>query len=281
MKEKFIKSTIILMIGGIFTKILGMISKIFLTRYLGTEGIGVYMLILPSFILFLNLASFGFPVSISKMVASLEKNNKRLIFTSLFFVMFINILLIIFIIMFSKTLAVKLLHNVNCTIPIMSIALVLPFTSVSSIIRSYFFGKEKMIPHILSNILEDVVRILLIMILIKKFSYLDLKYQVTLVILINIICELVSIFILFLFLPKNFVITKRDIYPSKIYLKESLSISVPNTMTRLVTSVCYFFEPIILTNTLHLVGYTSHYIHCDYKVTKFFQNYCNPIYTLY
>ena len=183
--------------------------------------------------------------------------------------------------MFSKTLAVKLLHNVNCTIPIMSIALVLPFTSVSSIIRSYFFGKEKMIPHILSNILEDVVRILLIMILIKKFSYLDLKYQVTLVILINIICELVSIFILFLFLLKNFVITKRDIYPSKIYLKESLSISVPNTMTRLVTSVCYFFEPIILTNTLHLVGYTSHYIHCDYKVTKFFQNYCNPIYTLY
>ncbi|MBP3841106.1 MAG: oligosaccharide flippase family protein [Bacilli bacterium] len=266
MKEKFIKSTIILMIGGIFTKILGMISKIFLTRYLGTEGIGIYMLILPSFILFLNLASFGFPVSISKMVASLEKNNKRLIFTSLFFVMFINILLIIFIIMFSKTLAVKLLHNVNCTIPIMSIALVLPFTSVSSIIRSYFFGKEKMIPHILSNILEDVVRILLIMILIKKFSYLDLKYQVTLVILINIICELVSIFILFLFLPKNFVITKRDIYPSKIYLKESLSISVPNTMTRLVTSVCYFFEPIILTNTLHLVGYTSHYITYEYGI---------------
>ena len=264
MKEKFIKSTIILMIGGIFTKILGMISKIFLTRYLGTEGIGVYMLILPSFILFLNLASFGFPVSISKMVASLEKNNKRLIFTSLFFVMFINILLIIFIIMFSKTLAVKLLHNVNCTIPIMSIALVLPFTSVSSIIRSYFFGKEKMVPHILSNILEDVVRILLIILLIKKFSYLDLKYQVTLVILINIICELVSIFILFLFLPKNFVITKRDIYPSKIYL--SLSISVPNTMTRLVTSVCYFFEPIILTNTLHLVGYTSHYITYEYGI---------------
>lgn len=266
MKEKFIKSTVILMIGGIFTKILGIISKIFLTRYLGTNGIGVYMLILPSFTLFLNLASFGFPVSISKMVASLDKNNKRLMFTSLFFVMFINILLIILIIIFSKTLSIKLLHNENCTIPIMSIALVLPFTSISSIVRSYFFGKEMMIPHVISNILEDIVRIFLILLLINKFSYLDLKYQVTLVILINIICELVSIFILFLFLPKNFVITKKDIYPSKIYLKESLSISVPNTMTRLVTSVCYFFEPIILTNTLHLVGYSSHYITYEYGI---------------
>ena len=70
MKEKFIKSTIILVIGGFFTKILGMISKIFLSRYLGTNGIGIYMLIVPTFLLFVNLASFGFPVSISKMVSS-------------------------------------------------------------------------------------------------------------------------------------------------------------------------------------------------------------------
>ena len=42
MKNNFIKSTIILVIGGFFTKILGMIIKIALTRSIGTTGIGLY-----------------------------------------------------------------------------------------------------------------------------------------------------------------------------------------------------------------------------------------------
>ena len=264
MKEKFIKSTIILVIGGFFTKILGMISKIFLSRYLGTNGIGIYMLIVPTFLLFVNLASFGFPVSISKMVSSDTKNNKRLIFTSLFFVLTLNLLLILLIFIFSKILSINFLHNRKCLLPIISIAFVLPFVSISSIIRSYLLGKEKMIPHIVSSIIEDIVRILLILLLIHKFSYLKVEYQVSLVILSNIICEIVDILVLCSFLPKNTLITKKDIRPSRIYLKESLSISVPTTLTRLITSVCYFFEPIILTSMLIYVGYSSHYITYQY-----------------
>ena len=41
MKNKFIKSTIILMFGGLITKILGMIIKIALTRAVSTKGIGL------------------------------------------------------------------------------------------------------------------------------------------------------------------------------------------------------------------------------------------------
>ena len=44
MKSKFIKSTIILMIGGLITKLLGMVIKIVLTRSVTTEGIGLYII---------------------------------------------------------------------------------------------------------------------------------------------------------------------------------------------------------------------------------------------
>lgn len=266
MKEKFIKSTIILVIGGFFTKILGMISKIFLSRYLGTNGIGIYMMVVPTFLLFVNLASFGFPISISKMVGADNKNNKKLISTSILFVLVLNLLLILIIFIFSKILSIKLLHNKKCLFPIISIAFVLPFTSISNIIRSYFFGKEKMMPHIISSIIEDIVRILLIILLIHKFNYLKVEYQVSLVILSNVICEIVDILVLFSFLPKNTLITKKDIRPSRIYLKESLSISVPTTLTRLITSVCYFFEPIILTGVLIYAGYSNDYITYQYGI---------------
>ena len=81
MKEKFILSTIILLIGGFLTKILGMIIKIVMTRLMGSEGIGLYMLILPTFSLFISLAQAGFPIAISKLVAEDNKNNKKLIFS--------------------------------------------------------------------------------------------------------------------------------------------------------------------------------------------------------
>ena len=48
-KETFIKSTIILIIGGALTKILGMITKIVMSRLMGSTGIVLYMLVLHTF----------------------------------------------------------------------------------------------------------------------------------------------------------------------------------------------------------------------------------------
>ena len=56
MKNKFIKSTIILIIGGGITKLLAMVIKIALARSIGNDGIGIYMMILPTFNLFITLS---------------------------------------------------------------------------------------------------------------------------------------------------------------------------------------------------------------------------------
>ena len=56
MKNKFIKSTIILIFGGAITKILAMIIRIFLTRSIGENGTILYMTILPTFNLTLKRA---------------------------------------------------------------------------------------------------------------------------------------------------------------------------------------------------------------------------------
>ena len=60
MKNKFIKSTIILIIGGGITKLLAMVIKIALARSIGNDGIGIYMMILPTFNLFITLCIFLF-----------------------------------------------------------------------------------------------------------------------------------------------------------------------------------------------------------------------------
>ena len=82
-KNKFIKSTIILIIGGFITKMIGMLIKIITTRNLGSEGIGLYMLIMPTFSMFIALSQLGLPVAISKLVAEEKRNNKRILSSSI------------------------------------------------------------------------------------------------------------------------------------------------------------------------------------------------------
>ena len=78
MKEKFIKSTIILTIGGFLTKILSMFIRILMTRVIGIDGIGLYMLVMPTFNLLITLSSLSMPLAISKIVSEDNRNNKRL-----------------------------------------------------------------------------------------------------------------------------------------------------------------------------------------------------------
>ena len=105
MKEKFIKSSIILLIGGLITKILGMIIKIIIARKIGSEGLGQYMLILPTFMLLINLSQFGLPLALSKLVSEDVRNNKQLFFTTLPLILTINIFIILIIILFSPIIS--------------------------------------------------------------------------------------------------------------------------------------------------------------------------------
>lgn len=266
MKEKFIKSTIILLIGGFLTKLLGMIIKIIMSRMIGTEGLGLYMMILPTFSLFIGISQFGMPIALSKLIAENTKNNKKLFFSIIPITLLVNLILIIIIILGAPILSQNLLHNKNTYYGILAIALVIPFTSISSICRSYFFGKERMFPHVISNLLEDVVRLTLMIIGIPLFIDKGIQYAVCFIISSNVISEAASILILFLFLPKNVKIKANDLRPSKHYIKESLSIGIPNTTGRLVGSIGYFLEPIILSSTLLFIGYPSSFITTEYGI---------------
>ncbi len=266
MKNKLIQSTIILLIGGFVTKILGMVIKIVMTRFMGTEGIGIYMLLLPTFMLFIALAQLGFPIAISKLVADNHHNNKNLVFSALPISMVINVGIIIFLFFSSHFIADHLLHESKCFYGLLCMGFVLPFISISSILRGYFFGKERMVPHVISNVTEDVIRLIILFIGIPIFLTRGIEYAVAFVVLSNVVSECTSIFVLFFFLPKNFTISKQDFIPHKSSLKDVLSISIPSTGSRLIGSIGYFLEPIILTTTLLHVGYSNQFIVLEYGI---------------
>lgn len=266
MKEKFIKSTLILVLGGFITKILSMIIRIITTRVIGVDGLGLYMMVLPTFNLFITIATLSLPTAISKLVAEGTRNNKKLVLGFLPIAIIFNIFLIILIILLSPFIANNLLHNEILYYPIMSIGITLPFITTSSIIKGYFFGKEKMFPNVVSNMIEQITRIISIIFIIPYLLKINISYAVSGLVFINCLSEGLGIVTLLLFMPNKTKISKNDIKPNLNNIKDIFSISIPTTTSRLISSIGLFLEPIIITFVFLKLGYQTSYITKEYGI---------------
>ena len=192
--------------------------------------------------------------------------SKNLIFSSLFIIIITTLILVTIIIFSSSFIANDLLKDSRCYLPLLCISMVLPFEAISNMLRGYFFGKQKMFPHVVSHILEQIIRLILTIILIPKLLENNIIYAVCFLVLVNLISEALSIIILLLFMPKEVIIKKEDLLPNKDNIKNILDISIPNTSTRVIGNIGYFLEPIILTTALLASGYSLNYITIEYGI---------------
>ncbi|MFV0274710.1 MAG: oligosaccharide flippase family protein [Bacilli bacterium] len=265
-KKMFLKTTMILIIGGFISKAMGMIIKIVLTRTITPQMLSLYMIIIPTYMLLITLSQLGFPIAISKLVAQNDRNNLKIVSSSTFISLILNLILMFLVIILAPFISNNLLMRQDVYYPIIACSLTLPFISLSSIIRGYFFGKQQMIPHVLSNVVEQIFRLSLILYILPKIMHLGSINIVCILILTSIIGEVLSIFIMLLFVPRNTKISRTDLIPDYENGKEILKISLPNTGSRIIGSIVFFLEPIILTAVLTNTGVTVLEIGNEYSV---------------
>ena len=265
MKNKFIKSTLILLIGGIITKLLSFIIRIYFTRNIGS-GIEIYSLIMPTYSLLITITQLGFPLAISSIIAKGEKTGKNIASSIIPISILLNIFLILIVVLSANFLSNNLLHNKEAYYPLLACSLVLPFISIASIIRGYFFGKQQMMPHTISNIIEQLFKLFIVIIVLPKLIKHGIIFAVTGYILISIISETISIIVFLIYLPKGFSIKKEDLKPDIGTIKDVLKIGIPSVSSRIIGNIGYFFEPIILTNLLLLNGFSNEYIISNYAI---------------
>ena len=223
MKNKFIKSTIILVVGGITTKLLSFIIRIYFTRVI-KDGINIYSLIMPTYSLLITITQLGFPIAISNIIAKGEKRGKNIMSSIIPVSLLLNLILILIVIFSAKYLSNNLLHEPDTYYPLIALSLVLPFISLSSIIRGYFFGKQQMMPHSISNIIEQLFKLFIVLVILPHLLKYGTIVAVCGYILISILSETISIVVFLLYLPKNFKIERKDIKPDFGTIKDVLAI---------------------------------------------------------
>ncbi|MCU9613988.1 stage V sporulation protein B [Caldibacillus lycopersici] len=265
--SKFLKGIIILLTAGLVTRILGFINRIAIARFIGEEGVGLYMMAYPTFILAVTLTQFGLPVAISKRVAEAEAVGntakvKKILVISLLTTLSLSILFTPALFFGAPYIAEAFFTDSRTMYPLIAIAPVIPIIAVSSVLRGYFQGKQNMKPAAISQIIEQSVRILLIAILTRIFLPYGIHIAAAAVMVATIGGEFISLlYLLTMFkLKKAFPLRKnffKGLAKGKSIFQDLMRIAVPTTGSRMIGSVSWFFEPIVVTQSLAIAGITT------------------------
>lgn len=262
--SKFLKGTIILLIAGLITRVLGFINRIVIARFIGEEGVGLYMMAFPTLILVITITQLGLPVAISKNVAEAEARGdhaeiKKILVVSLAATISLSLIFTPALILLAPYLAKTLFTDPRTYYPLLAIAPVVPVIAISSVLRGYFQGRQNMRPAAVSQTLEQVVRICLIAVMTKAFLPYGIEYAAAAAMISSVIGELVSlIYLMTAFkLKKKFKLRKNFFQyaqSGKQTFQDLMSIAIPTTGSRLIGSIAWFFEPIVVSHSLGLAG---------------------------
>lgn len=262
--SKFLKGTIILLAAGLVTRVLGFINRIVIARFIGAEGVGLYMMAFPTFILVVTITQLGLPVAISKNVAEAEARGdtaktKKILVVSLAITLALSAIFTPALLLLAPYLSQTLFTDTRTLLPLLAIAPVVPIIAVSSVIRGYFQGKQNMKPAAYSQLLEQAVRITLIAAMTKAFLPYGIEYAAAGAMLASVIGELASlIYLLLAFkLKKKFRVRKqffKYVRSGKSTLKELMNVALPTTGSKMIGSLAWFFEPIVVAHSLAIAG---------------------------
>ena len=263
-KQSFIRGTIILIIAGMITRLLGFVNRIVLARLMGEEGVGLYMMAMPTLFLIISLTQIGLPIAISKRVAEADAQNdtykiKQVITLSFIIITCTSIIFTLCMIFLAPFAANYLLTDERTLYPLLAISPVVPIIAYSSVIKGYFQGMQNMKPQSYAIVIEQVVRISAVFLLVFFLLPYGIEFAAAGAMISVIFGEFASlVFLMYTFKRKKVIRVRHRFFSyvkgSKPIRKQLFSIALPNTGSRLISSFANFLEPILVSQSLAIAG---------------------------
>lgn len=158
MKNSLLKGAITISVGGLVAKILGAFYRIPLTNILGAEGIGLYQMCFPVYCILLTFSSTGVPNSLAKLISQ-GKDEKIVLKKSIKIFSVFGLVGTILMLSLGRIIA-KTQGNERAYLCYIMLSPSVLLTSLLSCFRGYFQGKNNMKPTAVSQVIEQVVKLL-------------------------------------------------------------------------------------------------------------------------
>lgn len=168
-QQSFVRGAAILGIAALMSKILGAVYRIPYQNITGNEGMYVYQQVYPLYSTLIIIATAGFPIAISKLVSeNLAQGNTeeaaRVFRIASLSLMVTGLFLFVLLFFGAGVIAEWMGNRELLTMPIQAVSFALLIVPFLSTMRGYFQGYQDMVPTAVSQVLEQLFRVMTILI---------------------------------------------------------------------------------------------------------------------
>ena len=271
-KNSFIEGTIVATLGIILVKVIGIIYVIPFNAIIGEQGGALYGYGYTIYQLFLSISSAGFPFAISKITSEYNALGYKKAISdtykiSLRIISIISVIIFLALFIFAPQIGKLIIgsqtggntyEDIAFVIRMVSFAiLVVPFLSVT---KGFLQGHKYITPYSISQVIEQVVRVLIILIgsyLCMEIFELPLKYAVGTSVSAAFFGGLIAYFYLNRkikkanLLPKNITAAPDEkLISQKEITKKIFMYSIPFILISLVNNLYTTIDMILLSRTM-------------------------------
>lgn len=257
-KYALLTGTLLLTSAGLITRLLGFFYRIFLSRTIGAEGLGIFSLVHPVFGICFALCAGSIQTAISQSVAAQARKGRSIFRTGLMISVAISMVLAYVIIRFKDFLAVNVLMEPRCAPLLLFIAVSVPCAAIHACINGYYYGMQR--PHVpaFAQVIEQIIRIGVVFLIADIMMESGIKITVQLAVMGHLVGEIASS--LYTVLAYRFFSPKMP--PGVTEAASSFHETAPGLMNlalplmgnRLVLNVLVSAEAILIPSRLQMSG---------------------------
>lgn len=275
-KNGFVEGTFIATFAIIIVKVLGALYVIPFYRIIGESGGALYSYAYNVYNLFLNISTAGIPIAISKLISEyntleMYEAKERAYKLGRNIILIISVIAFFMLFVFSREFASLILgeikggntlDDVSFVIKCVSFCLlIIPFLSVS---KGYLQGHKYITPSSISQVIEQVVRIAVL--LMGSYIVINvLNKSVTLGVGVSVFAAFVGGCSAYLYIKIKMIKNKsafptkntKDNVSNKEIFKKILKYSIPIIIVSVATDIYSLTDMTLVVRTSYKLGYTA------------------------
>ena len=166
-RKSFASGAVILTAAGLAARMLGFVYRVYLSNLIGAEGMGLYELVIPVYTAVVLTITSGITIAVSKMVAeqnarSDPANPARVTVYAAILAAGAGMLVSFVIALNADGFSVKILGDERTLGALLILVPCLPGVVAASALKGYFYGMQQVVPTAVSQIAEQAVKFLIL-----------------------------------------------------------------------------------------------------------------------
>ena len=250
----FIKNALILTAVSFILRAIGIVFKVYLAGKIGAEGIGLYQLIFSCYIFASTFAASGICTAVTRLVSENTKGGrqaeKRVMRAATICTLTIATAFCAAMFFGATPIAVYFIKDIRSVSAIRILSVSLAFVGMCPCYRGYFIAKSKVGLNSASQLVEQFVRITVVVLLVGAAADKGLGVTCAVVMLGDTLAEISSCLMMYIGYKRELCKTPESDFRTPGVISKMIKIALPITASKYLTSGLHTAENLLVPQGL-------------------------------